>query len=64
MNRTDTSMTIRVGDIVKYIENGRTLSGLTGRVVDTRDMNTNVKIDFGSALGGWWVNIESLEKVK
>jgi len=62
MNRTDTSMnTFKIGDRVKFTENGRYLSGLTGYV--TKVMGDTALVDFGVTVRDWWVHTETLVKV-
>ena len=63
MNRTDTSMnTFKIGDRVKFTEQGRYLSGLTGYV--TKVMGDTVLVDFGVTVRDWWVHTETLVKAK
>ena len=63
MNRTDTSMnTFKIGDRVKFTEQGRYLSGLTGYV--TKVMGDTVLVDFGVTVRDWWVHTETLVKAR
>jgi len=53
--------TFKIGDRVKFTENGRYLSGLTGYV--TKVMGDTALVDFGVTVRDWWVHTETLVKV-
>ena len=57
--------TLKIGDRVKYIENSRYLTGMTGCIRDI--VGDNVYVCFynivDQTLNDWWVHRETLEKI-